>query len=281
LAGLAGAAGGKGANGVATVAGNGGTGGAGGAGGNGAAGGAGGQGAGGAGGTVKFIASVTETASSTIDTSGGAGVIAGGNGRLIYVTNAATPFQGTITGSTLTTTTGSQRANPFVSGSPSTPFIPNLVGGAEVYGLTGFPSSTEFQGILSAAPNCSTVALMEIQTGLAPLDNAFPGFDYLVMINLTNQTLNSPELGAGAAGYLSPLLTGGFSNDPVFGGTGPVTLGQLGPYQVYATTIPTGTTNFNVSFVENGIPFSLSSASLTTNFPTYIQTNPTPTTSPP
>ena len=122
---------------------------------------------------------------------------------------------------------------------------------------------------------------MVIHTGAAPANNDFPGFDYLFLINLTDQALTSPRLGAGAAGFLQNLITEGFSNDPAFGGGGPVTISQLGPYQVYGTTIPIGTSDFNASFTLNGVPFSITDASLSNNFPLYVQTKPTATTSQP
>ncbi len=73
---------------------------------------------------------------------------------------------------------------------------------------------------------------------------------------------------------LQNLLLGGFSNDPTFGGGGPEVLRALTPFEVYATTIPLGTMNFNAEFLVDGVPVTVSAASLVPGVPLFIAAPP-------
>ena len=54
--------------------------------------------------------------------------------------------------------------------------------------------------------------------GPGAFSTAFPGYDYLFFVNLSGQTLTSPELGAGDTEELQGILTGGYLNQTAFGG---------------------------------------------------------------
>ncbi|MCH7226723.1 LamG-like jellyroll fold domain-containing protein [Haloferula sp. A504] len=137
-------------------AGRGGDGGDGGSGGLGGTGSPGGKGAGGAGGTV-IIEGTQVKGSGSIGLLGGNQddvETIGGGGRLFIGTNQVTPgtpagefadepgeFQVTpaVVGST--TREGTMAANPYLRGSPLTPTIPGLIGGAEAFGLISDPAA--------------------------------------------------------------------------------------------------------------------------------------------
>ncbi len=184
-------------------------------------------------------------------------------------------------------TAGPTRANPFISGSPQTPFIAELPGGAEAFGITGIAADSElgltggnnnngpnalidFPSIVANSPKGASLALLDEQFGSTPFEAEFPGYTFVLYINLTDQPLDAPQLGVGQSGYLQDLLQEGYQNDPLFGGSGPVTLSQLGPYQVYTTLVPTSSTNFNAAFSRSGTSYSGSTASLTEGIPFYI-----------
>ena len=71
------------------------------------------------------------------------------------------------------------------------------------------------------------MALLQEHIGPGVYANDFPGYDLLMMINLRNAPMTTPQVGVGEAGFLTNLEQEGFSNDPLFGGSGPVTLTQL------------------------------------------------------
>ena len=273
-AGTAGAPGGSQTQAFTVSAGNGGPGGAGGGGGNGGAAGQaalGAGGGGGAGGTVWIAASDNHTAGSTANTSGGSGTsgaASGGNGRFIFGNNSSQTLQTTITNASLTTTSGPTRANPYIPGNPATPMIPNLVGGAEAFGITGQSTVLDYHSVLDAAPHGSGVALLKIHVGGTPVDTDFPGYDYLLFINLENSTVLAPSMGVG--GTIAPLQVEGFANDPLFGGAGPQTLASLGAYQVFTTLVPTASTNYQAQFTSHGQTFTGATVNLTNGVPFYI-----------
>ncbi|MGE0757009.1 MAG: matrixin family metalloprotease, partial [Pirellulaceae bacterium] len=231
-----------------------GAGGTGGTGGNGGQGGTGGAGAGGAGGTVKLFASVLDVDGTNVNTSGGSGGNAGGSGRLIIGDNTINPssyvFPGNAAGARLEAFTGSRSPNPFLSGSPASPNIPDLIGGAEAFGLTTL-NAADLLG--SAAGNDTAAVLARFDTGIAGLNTSFTGYDLVLFADLTGSGIREPKLGVG--GGLVPLRRGGFANDPLFGGSGDQTLSELGSYQVYATLVPENSTLFRFGGGVDGGPF--------------------------
>ena len=88
--------------------------------------------------------------------------------------------------------------------------------------------------------------------GPAPYNVEFIGYDLLFFVNLSGQTLTSPQLGVGADDYFSPLYQGGQNTNPLFGGSGRQPLAQLAADEVYATTIPVKPGPFNFAVTLNG-----------------------------
>ncbi len=258
-----------GVNGAAPApGGDGGRGGDGGKGGDGTlgrAGGNGGPGGGGAGGGFGFFASqFVSDATAVIDTRGGSlGTDrAGGDGRLVIRTNSVIPgtsndtlFQGNLLGvQPGTTGSGVVHANPFVFGEPETPYIPDLVGGAEAFGiLQGNLLAGFIDMIRDAAPAGASAAGMLMDIGPAGFDDSIPGYDMLLYINLSNEAaLPFPRFGVGQPFYSSGLLTGGFGHDLLFGGNGLYeVLHSLGSEEIFATLVPEGISHFNFGAADS------------------------------
>ena len=241
--------------------GDGGDGGDGGAGGAGGLGGAGGDGAGGAGGTIRFQASLFDGTGAAVNTQGGSGGIAGGDGRYVVADNGDSLINiGFPAGAQIETffqnNAGGGGINPFIEGGTSvTSHLPGLVGGADVYGVVdGLDASDEvFDAVRAAAPAGALAAIV--------LANELPGVggffaqDALLLVNLTDTPLAAPELGVGASGATSPaaapLQTRGFAENPAFGGDGPDPLLSLAPSAVFATLVP------EVRSFSQPMPFAL------------------------
>jgi hypothetical protein len=246
--GLTGGGGGGGAGG-----GGGGGGGAGGWGGWGLWGGDGGAGGGGAGGTVKIVASVVSGAAG-VNTGGGTGSTAGTNGKFVLGRNTTDAWSPALTGSTRLDMTdgagnnlGTRKLNPFVFGfATNTPYVPGLVGGAEVFGMTTLSSTdAAIASLLTDAPAGAMGALILMDNGPTGLAQKWDGFDMLLMVNLSDCALLNPKLGVGRDGWLLDALVGGFVRDPAFGGAGYDMLDNLPARGVYAVLVPEGATWFN------------------------------------
>ena len=213
------------------------------------------MGGGGAGGTVKLIGSTINGFSGTIDTTGGAGDAfagaehSGDAGRFIGGSNTPDPLFALLEAQDQINIDGSRDANPFISGgSFPTPFVPDLVDGAEIYGLTGLDAPTDFAAVVAAAGPNDLVVLQRLDVGPAGFDDDFLGFDMLVMMNVTDAAVADVELGVGAGGFQTDLLTRGFANNPAVGGSGgPQTLAGLTAGEVWATLVPSTITHFNIS----------------------------------
>lgn len=244
--------------------GRGGFGGQGGSGGHGGNGGNGGSGGGGAGGTIRISGSVTRT-NGIIDVSGGEGANAGDLGRIIMGSNAShtggeVPF------------VGPQKPNPYVENQVPTPFIPNLSGGADAFGLLEIDSlADDFAVVRSAAPLGATAALLLMDQGPDGYDHPWEGFDLLLFMNLGSESLDVPLLSAGS--NLTELVVGGFSRDPQFGGTGEQFLTELEAHRVYGTLVPNGATNFGFGDASG----SVTGLSLGFGEPAFLVSITTPT----
>jgi hypothetical protein len=219
----------------------------------GGSGGTGSSGAGGAGGTVKLAGSVVITDNTlTVDMQGGSGGHGGYGGRLVLGGNTSNITHNVVAQGRMETyqdlaQTGLGHDNPFIkSGNMLTPFIPDLTGGAEAYGLLdGINAlSSDFDSLRSTAPANAMAALYRLDTGPTGYGYNFQDFDVLLLINLQDSPLSNPVLGLDPAGldgsFTNPLLQGGLTN-PV-----PVTLASLDPYGIYATLIPKDSSFFNV-----------------------------------
>lgn len=233
----------------------GGFGGSGGGGGDGAVGGDGGLGGGGAGGTIKLVASVVQTSGVSVYTTGGGGASTGGNGRFIVGSNSAVDLSSSlISGRAVEQYAGAMDNNPFIKASLDTPFIPDLAGGAEVYGrLNGLTAqSPEMLPLLGGVPGGATTALLRLPDGPAGYSDVIPGFDMLLLVNLGAAALANPVLGIDPAGmdldFKQALLERGPERNPFFGGAGAQTLVALAGYEIYATLIPQQGTIFNLGY---------------------------------
>lgn len=232
-------------------AGQGGVGGAGGRGGNGGGGGRGGRGGdggGGAGGTVKLFGSTVAAAGDvTVDASGGAASRPGGQGRFVYGCNTVDAFPGFVSARTETFSglarTGLGTSNPFWVGEPDTPYLPDLAGGAEAFGVladldAGDPA---FEWIRNAAPADARAAVVRMDVG--PSGDDFIGYDLVLFVNLREAFLFNPVLGAGGDELLSDcsraLLRGGWTRET------PEPITGLPPLGVYATLVPEETVRVN------------------------------------
>jgi len=248
---------------------DGGAGGVGGQGANGGAGGDGGDGAaggGGAAGTVKLVGSVLEGSTVALFASGGSGGVDGENGRFIYGNNTGIlPFQANVSLSDEVSTVGPRNVNPFIEGAPLTPYLPDLIGGAEAYGLLAGLTTADFSQ-LADAPASASAALLLLDSG----PDEFEGYDLLVFANLTDGTLLNPQLSVGGHAALA-LLQGGFVHNPRFGGSGPAALGTLAPNQVYATLVPEGSTEFTAIARDGGVTQIGSAEELERGVPLFLE----------
>jgi len=264
--GSSGSGGGSGAGGGINVfsAGDGGAGGSGGNGGNGGTGGLGangGAGGGGAGGTVKLFGSVVDASGASVDTSGGAGGNAGADGRFIIGSNVAGGDPGSLIGASVSSFAGPVDDNPFVKGSSDlTPYIADLAGGAELFGLLNGVNGNDLNllALLGVIPTNAVGALLRLDVGSASYSDNYTGFDMLMFINLTSSGLINPMLGIDPSNtdttFLTPLLTGGWATNPLFGGSGGFSaLTLLDGFDIWATLIPDSGTIFNASLDGAGI----------------------------
>jgi hypothetical protein len=180
----------------------------------------------------------------------------------------------TALGTTTSSFVGPRGDNPFIKGTDDTPFIPDLVGGADLFGLLDGIEATNpaFAALFGAAPTSAVGALLRVDVGPIGYDDDYFGFDMLLMLNLTDRDLLDPMLGIDPAGtdgdFEQTLLTGGFATQSIFGGTGPTTLGSLGAFDVYGTLTPEGDSIFNASVRGSR---SLSGISLSNGEFAYLQ----------
>ena len=156
--------------------------------------------------------------------------------------------------------------NPLINGATTlTPYLPDLVGGAELFGLLDGldANAADFAEVRGSAPADAVAAIMRFDLGPVGHADDFTGFDLLVLLNLTDDALAAPMLGVDPAdadpGFLLPLLQGGYETNPLFGGVGPGVLAELPALGVYGTLVPHSGTLFNVS-VGGADPLSISLA---------------------
>jgi hypothetical protein len=138
-------------------------------------------------------------------------------------------------------------SNPFINDGTSTPLIPDLVGGADAFGLTSLSSTAnEFNAVRFFAPDGAIAALLRFDTGPSGYGDNFVGHDALILINLKDAPIAGPGLGAGGS-HMQALLEGGFANSPDFGGSGPSILSSLAANAVYLTLIPSALTEVTIA----------------------------------
>ncbi|MEE4110815.1 MAG: PKD domain-containing protein [Halieaceae bacterium] len=188
----------------------------------------------------------------------------GEDGRFIIETNVpgrSGPTNDDVQAASYRVFSGPVAENPFVQGSPDTPLIADLVGGAEAYGL--LDSSITLGDLDDLIPGVNTLvdpdpdalaAVIRLDTGPGKYDVDYSGYDLLLFANLSDVVLDNPMIGAGNAGstLLTGLMTGGLAADLSFGGDGTLDqLDGLAPGQIWATLIPEDTRTVNASISGN------------------------------
>lgn len=182
------------------------------------------------------------TADATLELWGGAGLTSeeetdGDHGRVIVASNIGA-FTGSTALDSIESYEGLRGLNTHLSTYGETPYIPNLAGGSDVAGLLDNTNAWSL-GLLDTvpAPN-ARLAIQRLSEGPAGYNHAFPGFDLVLLINLTPETLPNPVLGAGPNHFTAKLRDGGLKKNPHFGGTGATIRREIPPFGVYATLIP-------------------------------------------
>jgi hypothetical protein len=185
-----------------------------------------------------------------------------GQGTVVNGQNQVLVKGGADARSAVTTTQGPTAINPFIKDATTgaiataTPYIPNLKGGAEAFGMLNGVKSTDafFTQIRASAKTGDQLALLRLHQGIPGYDVNFVGYDGLFLINLTDQALADVLLGIVENGtdpmFLRALLEGGFSKDALFGGDGPTELDLLDPFGVYMTLVADDML-FNFGFTDN------------------------------
>lgn len=220
-----------------------------------------------------------------MDTQGGSAGVptdAGGTGRLLFGKNAGPSYQGGGTFQTPELGSGPAAVNPFIEGFPITPYIPNLLGGAEIYGLTPFDASIDiFKGIVAAQPDRAVAAPYRMDTvpdGLLDASGLdFTGFDALFLLSLSRSILARPAIGIVDPDILRRLQVGGYLNDPDFGGSGPATVNNFFSGSVWMTLIPEGVHSFSLRAGKDGQFATATTNSLMDGGRVYLEV-PEPTT---
>jgi len=118
------------------------------------------------------------------------------------------------------------------------------VGSADIYGLTTL-TPADLPDVVSNAPPGAIAAVVRMDVGPTGYSDDYDGFDMVLFVNLTGESLPNPKFGTGS--FLVDLKTRGVANNPDFGGGGPVTLASLESDEVWATLVPDGTTTFNAA----------------------------------
>jgi hypothetical protein len=167
---------------------------------------------------------------------------AGPSGRLVLRENGGLGYQGGQSGTRVETFDGPRAPNVLISDESKTPYIPDLLGGSEIYGLLPKVTARDLKKVLAGAPAQAMAALYRPDESDRPDGYAdpYPGFDLLLFVNLCSGPLRTPQLGVGAARFAEALRVGGIARNPRFtpGAQGSIPLDALGSEQVYATLIP-------------------------------------------
>ena len=156
----------------------------------------------------------------------------GEGGRFILESNTADGAPTSIAAQSSATFNGPTEINPFALGSPSTPLIADLAGGAEAYGLldldvfkraAGIADTTsdeiafaalldnielQLQGLVDPLKNPdkdALAAVVRLDTGPLGYGDDYANYDMLLFINLSDVALDAPMLGvvdSNTNGYL-------------------------------------------------------------------------------
>lgn len=195
---------------------------------SGAPGGAGGRaglgqaGGGGAGGTVRLIAARITAGSAGIDVRGGfAGAVpftAADNGRAVLGSNVALPASGIGVSGTRVNTFGPRAPSPYPPFAPPTPYLVGISTIATPHDVV--PAVDVPVAPFTAVPANAVLAAARFATSSAPFDVAVPGFDYVLIANLSNAAVSFPRTSFGFAARTAvvSLQRGGWTTEPRFGG---------------------------------------------------------------
>ncbi len=223
----------------------------GGNGGSGGSGGSGGTGGGGAGGTVRIVAATASRIAGSFLLEGGTGngtaASAGQHGRAILAANAG-DFTGDVPASLLELAPGLRALNSHLHTFAETPYIPGLANGSDIAGLLDNTNAWTLNLISAGTPANARAAVMRMNSGPAGYAIDFPGYDFVLLANLTPEPLNHPVLGSGPNAWTAKLRDGGLAKNPVFGGSGATILDAIPPYGVYATLVPESVAGITFGF---------------------------------
>ncbi|MCP4963234.1 MAG: hypothetical protein GY925_28695, partial [Actinomycetia bacterium] len=180
---------------------------------------------------------------------------------------------------------GPTAVNPFVFGSADveTPYLPDLIAGAEIFGfIDGIAEDADLNTLLdfdlnsteqNAPPANALVAIYRVDSGFEDLLDTgtaidFSGHDMLLMINLTDLNLEKPRLGVHLAGSADTSLDAALGYDGLHEAS-TVTLDVLNAGAVWATLIPEAAITVNAS-INGQVINIVGKSDLTTDSVTYI-----------
>jgi len=196
---------------------------------------------------------------------------------LVLCCNNAAVFDATVESATQEKFAGPKGTNSFIKSSTKTPYIPDLVGGAEVFGLLyGIDAQDSyFAPLRNSAPTGSVLALWRPSSGPVGYDDDYEGYDLVLMVNLMSVGVNAPKLGVDTEGtdnsFLQPLLKGGYDFET------PTQLSVLGANGVYAILVPEGSALFNAKTTKSGEVASISQSLALGEMAFDLSGEPTPT----
>ena len=137
-------------------------------------------------------------------------------------------------------------------------------------------SDNDRKAIVDNAPAGALAAVYRMDLGPLGFDADYVGYDMVVFVNLTDQVLAAPRLGAGNSGgadvATAELQVGGVGWDVRFGGSGRnTTLTGLNPHGVWVTLVPNGNITVSASVAAaGGGSYSVTKALNNGDTPAYI-----------
>lgn len=85
-----------------------------------------------------------------------------------------------------------------------TPYIADLVGGAEIYGLLNGVTKSSLSTYLGTIHDNDLAAVIRLEKGIGLYSDDYSGMDMLLFVNLTNDYLSLPQLGISLSGSTTP-----------------------------------------------------------------------------
>jgi hypothetical protein len=118
------------------------------------------------------------------------------NGKLFIATNSQISAINHVSGGLPEYSSGPVGQNPFTAS--TTPNIPDLAGGvAAPYGILANlqANSSVFSGIAANAPTHTLAAVLLGSSGLPGYSDVFPGYQWVLVVNLSGSALNGLKIG--------------------------------------------------------------------------------------